>query len=55
MCIYKIHDGTHIYISNLTIIDLDNGFYPGRRQAIAGANAGILLVGPLVTNFSDIS
>ena len=29
-------------------------FSPGRRQAIIWTNAGILLIGPLRTNFSDI-
>ena len=46
---------THISVSNLTIIGLDNGLSPVRRQAIIWTNAGILLIGPLVTNFSEIS
>ena len=33
----------------------DNGFSPGRRQAIILTNAGILLIGPLGTNYSGIS
>ena len=37
---------THICVSNLTII--------GRRQAIIWTNAGILLIGPLGTNFNEI-
>ena len=45
---------THIFISKLTIIGSDNGLSPGRRQAIIWTNAGILLIGPLVTNFSEI-
>ena len=45
---------THIYINKLTIIGSDNGLSPGRRQAIIGTNAGILLIGPLGTNFSEI-
>ena len=45
----------HICASKLTIINSDNGFSPGRRQAIIGTNAGILLVRPLGTNFSEIS
>ena len=45
---------THIGVGNLTIIGSDNGLSPGRRQAIIWTNAGILLIGPLVTNFSDI-
>ena len=45
---------THICASKLTIIVPDNGLSPGRRQAIIWTNAGILLIGPLETNFSDI-
>ena len=45
----------HICIGNLAIIDSDNGFSPGRRQAIISTNAGLLLIGPLGTNFSEIS
>ena len=45
---------THICVSRLTIIDSDNGLSPGRRQAIIWTNAGILLIGPLRTNFSEI-
>ena len=40
---------------HLTIIGSDNGLSPGRRQAIIWTNAGILLIGPLETNFSEIS
>ena len=43
-----------ICVGNLTIIGSDNGLSPGRRQAIIWANAGILLIGPLGTNFSQI-
>ena len=32
----------------------DNGLLPGRRQAIIWNNAGILSVGLLGTNFSEI-
>ena len=46
---------THICVGNLTIIDPDNGLSPGRRQAIFKTNAGILLIEPLRTNFSEIS
>ena len=46
---------THIYVSKLTIIGSDNGFSPGRRQAIVWTNAGILSVGPLGTHFREIS
>ena len=45
---------THICIGKLTIIGSDNGLSPGRHQAIIWTNAGILLIGPLVTNFSEI-
>ena len=45
---------THICVGNLTIIGLDNGLSTGRRQAIIWTNAGILLIGPLGTNFSEI-
>ena len=46
---------THICVGNLTIIGSDNGLSPGRRQAIIWTNAGISLIGPLGTNFSEIS
>ena len=36
------------------MIGSDNGFSPGRRQAIIWTNAGILLIGTLGTNFSEI-
>ena len=45
---------THICVSKLTIIGSDNGLSPGRRQAIIWTNGGILLIGPLKTNFSEI-
>ena len=45
---------THICVSNLTIIGSDNGLAPARRQAIIWTNAGILLIGPCGTNFSEI-
>ena len=55
---------THIYIyiydicvcvfSKLTIIGSDNGLSHGRRQAIIWNNAGILLIGPIGTNFGEI-
>ena len=45
---------THICVSGLTIIGSDNGLSPGRRQAIICTNAGILLIGPLGTNFNEI-
>ena len=45
---------TYICVSNLTTIGSDNGLLPGRRQAIIWTNAGILLIGPSGTNFSEI-
>ena len=46
---------TNICISKLTIIGFDNGLSTDRRQAIIWTNAGMLLIGPLGTNFSEIS
>ena len=45
---------THICVGNLTLIGSDNGLSPDRRQAIIWSNAGILLIRPLGTNFSEI-
>ena len=45
---------THICVNKLTIISSDNGLSPGRRQAIIWTNDGILLIGPLGTNISEI-
>ena len=45
---------THICVSKLTIIGSDNGLSPGRRQAIIWTNAGIMLIRPLGTNFSEM-
>ena len=45
---------THICVGKQTSISSDNGLSPGRRQAIIWTNAGILLIGPLGTNFSEI-
>ena len=44
----------HICVGKLSIIASDNGLSPGRRQAIIWTSAGILLIGPLGTNFSEI-
>ena len=44
---------THICVSKLTTIGWDNGLAPGRRQATISTNAGILLIGPLGTKFSE--
>ena len=43
-----------ICVGNLTIIVSDNGLSPGWRRAINWTNNGILLIGCLGTNFSDI-
>ena len=45
---------THTCVSKLTIIGSDNGLSPDRRQAIIWTNDGILLIGPLGPNFSEI-
>ena len=45
---------THICVGNLIIIGSDNGLSPGRRQAITWTNVGILLIGPLGTNFGAV-
>ena len=45
---------THICVSKLTIIGSDNGLSPGRRQAIICTNAGVVLIRPIGTNFSEI-
>ena len=47
---------THICIGKLiiTIIGSDNGLSPGRCQAIIWNNGGILLIGPIGTNFREV-
>ena len=44
----------HTCVGKLTIIASDNGLSPGQRQTIIWTNAGILLIGPLGTNFNEI-
>ena len=44
----------YICVSKLTIIGSDNGLSPDRHQAIIWTNAGLLLIRPLGTNFSEI-
>ena len=44
----------HLSVGNLTIIGSDNGLSPCRFQAIFYTNAGILLIGPIGTNLSEI-
>ena len=53
--IVLIHWGRvmHICVSDLTSIGSDSGLSPGRRQAIIRTNAGILLIRPWGTNFSE--
>ena len=45
---------THICVDKLTTTGSDNGLSPGRRQVIIWTTAGILIIGPLGTNFSEI-
>ena len=45
---------THIGVGNLPFNDEDRGLSPGRRQSIIWTNSGILLIGPLGPNFSEI-
>ena len=45
---------THICVSKLIIIGSDNGLSPEWRQAIIWTIAGILFIGTLGTNFSQI-
>ena len=53
---YFTHWGrvTHICVCKLTILGSDNGLSPDRRQAIIWTNAGILLIGSMKTNFSEM-
>ena len=46
---------THICVGRLNIIVSYNSLSPGRRQAIIWTNAGILLIGPLGINYSEIN
>ena len=45
---------THICVSKLISIGSASGLSPCWRQTIIRTNAGILLIGPLETNFSEI-
>ena len=56
ICKFQPHWGhvTHKCVSKIIIIGSNNGLLPGRRQAIICTNAGILLIGPSGTNFSEI-
>ena len=51
---HESFSGTLVSV-NSNIIGSDNGLLPGRHQAIIWSNAGKLLIGPLGTNFSEIS
>ena len=53
-CLTQWNRVMHICISKLTIIGSDNGLLPGLCQAITWTNAGILLIEPLRTKFSEI-
>ena len=46
---------THKCVGNLTIIGSDNGLTPGRCPANIWTNACVFLVGPVETNFNEIS
>ena len=55
--VHRTHWGrvTHICVAELGHNWFtDNGLSPVRRQAVIWTNAGILLIGPLGTNFSEI-
>ena len=56
LCKQLTHRGrmAHICVSKVTIISSDNGLSPGRRQAIIWTNAGVLLIGPVGTNVSEM-
>ena len=56
LTIQLTHSGraTQIFVSKLTIIGSGNSLSPGHRQAIVWTNAGIVLMWPLGTNFSEI-
>ena len=45
---------THICVCKLNNIDSDDDLSPGRHQAIAYNNAGMLLIRGLGTNFSKV-
>ena len=54
LCLTDWGRATQICVSKLTIIGSDNGLSPDRHQAIIWTNAGLMLIGPLGTNFSEI-
>ena len=53
-CVNSLRPSANLCISKLTSIASNNGLSPGQPQAIIWNNAGILLIGPLGTNFSEI-
>ena len=44
----------HMWVSNLTTTGSDNGLSLSRHQATVRTSAGILIIGPLETNFNEI-
>ena len=44
-----------VWVNKIGIIALDNGLVPVRHQAIILINAGVLFIGPFVTNCSELS
>ena len=46
---------THICVNKLISISSNNSLSPGGRQATVWTNAGLLLIGPLGTNFGENS
>ena len=50
----KIYPVGNIMYEANTVIGLDNGLSPDRRQVIIWTNAGLLLIEPLGTNFNEI-
>ena len=60
MCVTNIEinslrlSDTYMSVNWATIVS-DNGLLPGQCQPIIWTNAGLLLIGPLGTNFNEIS
>ena len=53
-CFNSLRQSGTLCVYKLTIIDSDKGLSLRRHQAIIWTNAGLLLIGPLGTNFSEI-
>ena len=49
-----LHLAPHVCVNKIIIIGSDNGLSPDWHQVIIWTNAGILLIGPIGTNFSEI-